>query len=154
LAGYEAYKYLNNEQALEDTMHFAKHFKPPGYDDSSCRSLTPSQTPWIWIGGSYSAARGAMIRVRNPDVFYATWASSAPVQAQIDMSVYYNPTQQSMPINCSADSHAAVAYADNILLNGTPAEAAAVKQAILVASEADSYSNMSRADFASAVDFD
>jgi Serine carboxypeptidase S28 len=153
-AGYEAYKYLNNEQALEDTIHFAKHFKPPGYDDSSCRSLTPSQTPWIWIGGSYSGARGAMIRVRNPDVFYATWASSAPVQAQIDMSVYYNPIQQSMPTNCSADSHAAVAYADNILLNGTPAEAAAVKQAILVASEADSYSNMPRADFAGAVDFD
>ena len=35
-----------------------------------------------------------MIRERNPDTWFASWASSAPVEAQVDMSVYYNPMQQ------------------------------------------------------------
>ncbi|KAF7507600.1 hypothetical protein GJ744_010270 [Endocarpon pusillum] len=131
LEGYDAYKYLNNEQALEDTVYFASNFKPPGYEDST--SLSPSNTPWIWVGASYSGVRGAIMRVRNPEIFYATWASSAPVQAQIDMSVYANPMQQSMPSNCSADAHAAVAYADNIFLHGTPEEVSTLKRAIYLA---------------------
>jgi hypothetical protein len=29
--GYDAYKYLNNEQALQDAVYFATHFQPPGH---------------------------------------------------------------------------------------------------------------------------
>ncbi len=135
LEGYDAYKFLNNEQALEDTVYFANHFSPPGYEDNTY--LSPSQTPWIWIGASYAGVRGAIMRLRNPEVFYATWASSAPVQAQIDMSVYANPIQQSMPRNCSADAHAAIAYVDNIFLHGTPEEVSTLKRAIYLASNVD-----------------
>jgi Serine carboxypeptidase S28 len=144
LSGYDAYKYLNNEQALEDTVYFANNFSPPGYEDNGC--FSPSQTPWIWVGGSYSGLRGAMLRVRNPDVFYATWASSAPVQAQIDMSVYFNPIQQSMPSNCSADVHAAITYVDDVLLHGTSDEVAILKRAILSAITAEEYSNLQSLD--------
>ena len=71
-----------------------------------------------------------MIRERNPETWFASWASSAPVEAQLDMSVYFNPMQQSMPNNCTADVHAAVTYADGILLNGTQREVNQLREAI------------------------
>lgn len=57
-AGYAAYKYLNTEQALEDTVYFANHFKPPGLEQY-WDVFQPDRTPWIWIGGSYPGVRGA-----------------------------------------------------------------------------------------------
>jgi hypothetical protein len=41
-----------------------------------------------------AGARAAMIRERNPETWFASWASSAPVEAQVDMSVYYNPMEE------------------------------------------------------------
>ena len=35
-----------------------------------------------------------MVRERNPETWFASWASSAPVEAQVDMSVYFNPMEQ------------------------------------------------------------
>jgi hypothetical protein len=35
-----------------------------------------------------------MVRERNPEIWFASWASSAPVEAQVDMSVYFNPMEQ------------------------------------------------------------
>jgi Serine carboxypeptidase S28 len=147
LAGYDAYKYLNNEQALEDAVYFANNFEAPGHQKGS---FSPSKTPWIWVGASYPGARGAMIRLRNPETFYASWASSAPVQAQVDMSVYFKPIQQSMPANCSNDVHAAITYADETLLNGAPEEVSTLKRAIFLASVANPFSNMTTEDPANA----
>ena len=145
LDGSEAYKYLNNEQALEDAVYFAKNFHPQGYAAAEAEEMRADSSPWIWIGGSYSGDRAAMIRVRSPDVFFASWASSAPVQAQVDNAVYYNPIYQSMPNNCSADVHAAVTYADDILVSGTEEEVELVKNAIWLANSANPW-NISFAD--------
>ncbi|KAN0108655.1 Serine carboxypeptidase S28 domain containing protein [Hyaloscypha variabilis] len=115
--GYDAYKYLNNEQALEDVVCFANHFQPPGHENDI---LTSDSTPWIWIGGSYPGIRAAIIRQRNPDAFFASWSSSGPVKTQVDGS----------PSNCSADIHAAITYADNVLLEGSPDGIDILKRAI------------------------
>jgi Serine carboxypeptidase S28 len=128
--GYGAYKYLNNEQALEDVVYFATHFRPPGHDDDT---LTSDSNPWIWIGGSYPGIRAAIIRQRNPDVFFASWSSSGPLKTQVDGSVYYNSIQQALPSNCSADVHAAITYADNILIEGSPEDISLLKRAIFYA---------------------
>ena len=93
--GYEAYQYLNTEQALQDVVFFAQNFKPPDLEPQ-WDMLSPDKTPWIWLGGSYPGVRGAMMRVRNPEIFYATWASSAPTQAAVDMWTYYAQTERSM----------------------------------------------------------
>jgi hypothetical protein len=50
--GQDAYKYLTNEQALEDTVYFAQNFKPTNLQQY-WTSLSPSRTPWVFIGGSY-----------------------------------------------------------------------------------------------------
>jgi Serine carboxypeptidase S28 len=128
-AGQSAYKYLTNEQALEDTVYFAQNFYPKVLRQN-WKVLSPSQTPWVFIGGSYPGARAAMIRERNPETWFASWASSAPVEAHVDMSVYYNPLEQSMTRNCSADMHAAIDYADGVLINGTKEEIAEVRHAV------------------------
>lgn len=52
LAGYDAYKYLTNEQALEDAVYFATNFSPSGYGMEAAESLRADKAPWIWIGGS------------------------------------------------------------------------------------------------------
>lgn len=71
-----------------------------------------------------------MVRQRNPEVFFASWSSSGPVKTQVDGSVYYSPIQLTLPSNCSADVHAAITYADNILLEGSLEDIALVKRAI------------------------
>ena len=142
LAGYDAYKYLNNEQALEDAVYFATHFQPTGYSDEEARRLSSPSTPWIWIGASYAGTRAAMLRQRNPDVFLASWSSSGPVQTKLNNSVYYNSIQRSMPTNCSADVHATVTFADDTLTNGSPEEISLLKKAVYIVRAANPKGNL------------
>ncbi|OQD67885.1 hypothetical protein PENPOL_c003G04071 [Penicillium polonicum] len=127
--GYEAYKYHTVEQALQDTVYFSENFHPPTLS-RFWSALSPHNTPWVFIGGSYPGIRAALARKRNPETWFASWASSAPVQAQVDMSVYYSTMQHVIPRNCSMDLHAAVTHADTILDSGTHEEIAEVRQAV------------------------
>ncbi|KAK6429564.1 hypothetical protein LTR95_014285, partial [Oleoguttula sp. CCFEE 5521] len=52
IGGYEAYKYLNTEQSLQDPVYFAHNFEPPGLEPY-WSLLNPKYMPWIWLGGSY-----------------------------------------------------------------------------------------------------
>ncbi|KAF7301782.1 Peptidase S28 [Mycena indigotica] len=102
------WKFLDTEQALEDVVYFANSFSKPSesHKNSSVPndlSIHPSSTPWVFLGGSYPGVRAAMLRQRNPSVIFASWASSAPVQAQVDMSSYYKAAERSLTRNCSAD---------------------------------------------------
>ncbi|KAJ4386862.1 hypothetical protein N0V93_009760 [Gnomoniopsis smithogilvyi] len=128
------YAYLTHEQALEDAVYIANHLEVPGLGISTganTSSLAPGDgTPWVWIGGSYPGVRGALLRVRNPETFYVTWASSAPVQYSVDMWQYYAQVERSMPRNCSADYTAVTRYVDGIFANGTDDEVRAVKEAL------------------------
>ncbi|KAF3930349.1 hypothetical protein ABW19_dt0208967 [Dactylella cylindrospora] len=99
------YKYHTIEQALEDVVVFANNFTYGGFED-----LTPDKTPWVWIGVSYSGARGAWITKRNPGLFKATLASSAPVQLKVNFWEYFTAVEDALAVNnqnCSADLHAA-----------------------------------------------
>ena len=133
-AGYEAYQYLTTEQSLEDPVYFAHHFEPPGLE-AYWSLLHPAYTPWIWLGGSYPGIRGAQMRVRNPETFFATWASSAPTEARADMWTYYAQAERSMARNCSADFTAVVNYVDGVLMNGTEVEKEELKVALWTAVE-------------------
>lgn len=130
--GYAAYKYLNTEQALQDPVYFAYHFEPPGLEEH-WPMLKPDQTPWVWLGGSYPGVRGAMMRVRNPETFYASWASSAPTQAGVDMWTYYAQAERSMTRNCSTDYTHITNYVDSILANATKEEQNELKVALYTA---------------------
>lgn len=100
------WQFLTTEQALEDVIFFANNFNS---------SLHPSTTPWIFLGGSYPGIRGSLLRQRNPSTIFATWASSAPVQAQVDMASYYKAAERSLTRNCSADWVAVTRFVDETL---------------------------------------
>ena len=134
-AGYAAYKYLNTEQALQDPVYMANNFQPPGMEEY-WSMLKPKYTPWIWLGGSYPGIRGVQMRVRNPETFYATWASSAPTHAAVDMWTYYAQAERSMTRNCSADYTAITNWVDATLMNGTQAEITDLKNSLWKAIQA------------------
>lgn len=122
----EHWAYLNNAQALADLPYFAKNFTREKYPD-----LTPSLTPWVMVGGSYSGMRSAFTRNKYPETIFASFASSAPVEARLDMSVYFDQVYAGMiangHLNCTRDIKAALEYIDGELAkNGS--SAAAIKQ--------------------------
>ncbi len=63
--------------------------------------------------------RAAFVRNIYPDTIYASYASSAPVQASIDQSFYFDPVWRGMNAygwgNCTQDIQAAIHYMDNIM---------------------------------------
>ncbi|KAF2010539.1 hypothetical protein BU24DRAFT_444449 [Aaosphaeria arxii CBS 175.79] len=126
----EVFKWLTTEQSLADVDKFAKQFKRQNIK----QDLTPKKTPWIFVGGSYPAMRAAFMREKYPDTIYASFASSAPVEARTDMSVYFEPVWRGLNRygfgNCSQDIHAAINYIDN-LLEKSPAKGAELKKQFL-----------------------
>ncbi|KAL2796420.1 serine carboxypeptidase S28-domain-containing protein [Aspergillus keveii] len=123
----EQWRYLTTAQALADIPYFADNFTRPAYP---LVDLTPESTPWVMIGGSYPGVRAALTRKEYPDTIFAAFAASAPVQAQIDMSVYYEQIYRAMLANgygnCARDIQAALEWIDEQLAQEE--KAAAVKQ--------------------------
>jgi hypothetical protein len=143
----KAYQYLNTEQALEDTVYFASHFKPKGLE-AHWDSLGPQATPWIWIGGSYPAQRGTMVRRRNPDVFFASWSSSANVQIRESLPEYYLRVSLYLPEDCRKIAQAFVRQVDRLLVNGTRLERFRFRWAIARRWSAEKYAYWERVNFA------
>ena len=130
----EQWQFHTVEQALEDVIYFAQRFSfpHPDYHTTSYRPH-PSNTPWIFIGGSYPGMRAAYIRIRNPETIYASWASSAPVEAQIDMSSYWQAAERALPSNCSNDWVAVTKYVDEVFTNGSNQSIYDLKARLIVA---------------------
>jgi len=123
----EQFRYLNTEQSLADVAAFASQFslKNRGIN----YTLTPETTPWVFVGGSYPGMRAAFMREKYPDTIYASYASSAPVQASVDQSFYFEPIWRGMQRygfgNCSRDIQAATRYIDGVFDRGDKNNAAA-----------------------------
>lgn len=117
---------------------FSKNFTLPANSTaasklSSPAAIQPSNTPWIFLGASYPGVRAAVLRVRNPEVVYVSWASSAPVQAQVDMASYYEAAERALPRNCSADWVAVTKYVDDTLRGSNTTLKDEIKIALLKA---------------------
>ncbi|KAL1856146.1 hypothetical protein Plec18170_004015 [Paecilomyces lecythidis] len=126
----EDFKYLTNEQALADLPYFASNFSRKAFPN---QDLTPKSTPWVMVGGSYSGMRSAFSRNEYPDTFFAAFSSSAPVEARVDLSAYWDQVYRGMVgygyQKCAQDLHAAVAYIDDQLENNQTA--ASIKRLFL-----------------------
>ena len=132
------WQYLTVDQALEDVAAFARGFTLPSGSRIKLKSadaLRPQNSPWIVVGASYSGLRAALLRIRNPEVVFASWASSAPVQSQINMASYFEAIERALPRNCSADWVAVTKYVDGVLMGNNTTEQIAIKRALYVASQ-------------------
>ena len=71
--------------------------------------------------------RAAFMRELYPQTIFASFASSAPVEAQVDMSEYWEPVVRGLTKygygNATRDIHAAIEYIDDILDNDEDAAA-------------------------------
>ena len=126
------FKYLTIEQALADIPTFAWQFKRPKITNAT---ITPAGTPWIMVGGSYSGIRSAFTREKYPETIFASYAASAPVQASVNMSFYYEPIYEGMVANgwgnCTNDIRTAVRAIDAIEARGNAKEISNLYQQFL-----------------------
>ncbi|KAG6808517.1 hypothetical protein H0H92_003858 [Tricholoma furcatifolium] len=107
------------QQAIDDLVYFAENVNLPMPGGNE---VTPSQAPWVLIGGSYSGALTSWTMVDKPGIFWAGYASSAVVEAILDFWQYFEPIRLNMPQNCSADVQAVIAHVDEVF-TGTDAAA-------------------------------
>ncbi|KAF3903241.1 hypothetical protein ABW20_dc0105286 [Dactylellina cionopaga] len=122
----ERFKFLTMEQSLADMKYFADRFKSERYPELD---VTPGGSPWVFIGGSYSGIRAAFIRQKYPETIFASYSSSAPVEAQIDFAGYYEQVYRVISkLNpaCAQNIRAAIAYID-LELDKSEASATAIK---------------------------
>jgi hypothetical protein len=111
----EDFTFLTTEQSLADVDRFAWQFSRSNIN----YTLTPAGSPWIFVGGSYPGMRAAFMRQHYPDTIFAAYASSAPVQAAVDQSSYYEPMWAGLNKygfgNCTRDIQAAVRWMDGVM---------------------------------------
>ena len=90
----------------------------------------------MFVGGSYPGIRAAIVREKYPETIFASHSSSAPVHAQIDMSVYFEQVYRGLNAmgfkNCTNDIVAVIKYIDDQL--SRESSAAAIKKQYLGAS--------------------
>ncbi|KAG8929884.1 hypothetical protein FRC02_004917 [Tulasnella sp. 418] len=110
----ENLKYLTLENSMEDIKYFVGNVKLPFAPSKGVTSTTPDTTPWVQMGCSYPGLLAAYIQQKWPDLFAASWSSSAPVQSDSDFWEYFAPIEEGMPKNCSKDAGAVVSYFDSV----------------------------------------
>ncbi|KAF7375194.1 hypothetical protein MSAN_00406000 [Mycena sanguinolenta] len=113
-------KYLTLENNVQDYANFAKNVKLPFA--SGAKAIPPPQTPWILAGGSYPGALAGYVKHTFPDLFYASYGTSGPVQAINNYYGYFLPVVAGAPQNCSMDMKAVIAHWDSVMFNGTAEE--------------------------------
>ena len=95
----------------------------------------------MFLGASYPGIRAALVREKYPETIFASLSSSAPVHAQIDMSVYWDHLYRGLGAvgfkNCTKDIVAAIKYIDDQLSRENTA-AAIKKQYLGVGAEKNS----------------
>ncbi|KAH9947174.1 peptidase S28 [Amylocystis lapponica] len=112
------------QQAIDDLVYFANNVELPMPGGGN---VSPSEAPWILVGGSYAGALTSFTLVSQPDVFYAGWASSAVVESIVDYWGYFEPIRVFMPQNCSNDVEAVIDYIDTTFTSGTSSEIDSIK---------------------------
>ena len=85
-----ALRYLSSRQALADLVAFHAHA-------THTYGLTPANK-WVSFGGSYPGMLAGWSRIKFPHLVHAAVASSAPVQAQVEMRGYNDLVAQAYEV--------------------------------------------------------
>jgi hypothetical protein len=123
------FQYLTIDLALADVDAFVRNFKHKDYPKVD---FSPENTPWISVGGSYSGMIAAMMRKKYYKTIFAAYASSAPIQAAVEMPGYYEQVYEGINAfspACAADLKAAIKEIDKRLKD--PQQRRATKESLL-----------------------
>ncbi|KAI0030992.1 peptidase S28 [Vararia minispora EC-137] len=104
-------RWLNNEQALEDSAVFMQNVKFEGIEED----LTAPNTPWIYYGGSYAGARAAHMKILYPKTVWGSIASSAVTHAALTNWEYMDVIRTYADPVCSANLVHSIATVDTLI---------------------------------------
>ncbi|KAI0291929.1 peptidase S28 [Multifurca ochricompacta] len=110
----DALRWLNNEQALEDSANFIRNVKFGGIKED----LTAPNTPWIYYGGSYAGARAAHMHILYPDLVFGAIASSAVTHAVLTNWEYMDVIRLAADPKCSSNLVNSITTIDSLLKIG------------------------------------
>ncbi|KAH9958388.1 peptidase S28 [Lactifluus volemus] len=110
----DSLRWLNNEQALEDSANFMRNVKFENINEN----LTARKTPWIYYGGSYAGARAAHMRVLYPDLVFGAIASSAVTHAVLMNWEYMDVIRFASDPICSSNLVNSISMIDSLLKIG------------------------------------
>ncbi|EPS41156.1 hypothetical protein H072_4965 [Dactylellina haptotyla CBS 200.50] len=114
----EAFQFLDTEQSLLDIQYFADRFKSERFPKDD---VTPKGSAWVFLGCSYGGVRGSLMRQKYPETIFASFSSSAPVEAQLEMTGYFEQIYRSASKEdpaCMRNIHSAITYIDEELEKG------------------------------------
>jgi len=98
-------------QALADMAYFIQNWEGP-----KGVTLPPKQQQkWITVGGSYPGDLSAWMRLKYPDLVFASYSSSGPVKAKYDYFEYDLAIGDALGNDCAASVQQAVLYIDSVL---------------------------------------
>lgn len=103
-------RYLSSDQALEDLVTFSQFI-----NDQYPGSAGAPSPKWITFGGSYSGSLSAWARLKYPQLFLGAYASSAPVQAILDFTRYFEIVSTSLGPMVSASLASSTATIEGLL---------------------------------------
>jgi len=102
-------RFLTTDQALADTVYFARHVRLPGLADNA-------EAAWLAYGGSYAGAFAAFLRKLYPDVFWGAISSSGVTEAIVDYWEYWEAQREYGPAGCIRTTERLTDAFDNILV--------------------------------------
>lgn len=108
-------RFLDTQQALADTVYFARNIVFEGLEDYA---LTSKTNAWFAYGGSYAGSFAAFLRVLYPQDFYGAIASSSVPEAIVDYWEYWEAIRLYGPKKCVETSQRFVELIDGVLLQG------------------------------------
>lgn len=99
-------RYLTSQQALMDLVTFRQHI---------IEQYELEDSQWIVVGGSYPGSLSAWARLKYPNLFVGSLASSAPIQAETDFYQYNEVVAQSLGSACSSQIATAIGVVTQLL---------------------------------------
>lgn len=109
-------RWLNVRESLEDSAEFIRNFPvPDGLELPEPDLLTPSKTPFLYIGGSYPGGKANWMRKHYPDLVWGSIGSSAVIHATVDFPDYFDTVVRHGEPECVAAITESIAAVDKLL---------------------------------------
>jgi hypothetical protein len=115
----DQWQYHTLDQATADLNLFPQLLNVIHGNVAGALALRPQNTPYVVLGGGIGGVRAAAVRLLEKSNIFASWASSAPVQAQVEFPQYFEAIDRAIPIpGCRKDIRTAREVVDGVV-NGT-----------------------------------
>ncbi len=109
--------YLSSGQALADLAHFQKWFGPQGNSNHFFPKYQLGESDWVAFGGSYPGNLAAWLKVKYPQSFIGTVASSAPITALENWPGYMKVVSDSLKYFGGQECFNAIQTSTNRVMN-------------------------------------